>query len=49
MHKPISKHILFPSFNPKNEFLVGKNALLCLHSFLKNKQRKIYSNLNAFF
>ena len=31
-----SKHILLSSFYPKNAFLVGKNALLCLHWFLTN-------------
>ena len=44
-----SKHILFSSFYPKNAFLVGKNALLCLHWFLKNIQRKIFSNLKCIF
>ena len=52
MHKAIyielnSKHIL--SFYPKNAFLVGKIALLCLHPFLKNMQKKIFSNFKFIF
>ena len=44
-----SKHILFNSFYPKNAFLVAKNALLCLHWFLTNIQRKIFPNFKCIF
>ena len=44
-----SKHILLSSFYPKIAFLVGKNALLCLHWFLTNIQRKIFPNFKCIF